>query len=86
MTADQRSKMKRTYNLTEREYDTLKHAQDNRCGICRKHKKLVIDHCHETREIRGLLCNNCNSGLGFFLDNPSLMRTAAKYVEGRREW
>jgi len=43
--------------------------------------KLLIDHDHETGKIRGLLCHRCNTGLGFFLDNPHFLTNAAFYLE-----
>jgi hypothetical protein len=43
-------------------------------------KELAIDHCHKTGKIRGLLCKNCNQGLGQFKDNIDLLLSAAKYL------
>jgi hypothetical protein len=45
---------------------------------------LVVDHDHETGEVRGLLCNRCNTGLGFFADNRGYMRRALTYLENFR--
>ena len=58
-------------------------ARTGSCGICglRTEKPLCIDHNHATNELRGLLCNNCNQGLGLFRDNADLLRKAAKYLE-----
>lgn len=78
--------LKVKYNLTEEEYDALYKKQDYRCSICNIHenettrKKLVVDHCHTTGNVRGLLCNNCNSGLGMFYDDVSLLIKAKKYL------
>lgn len=67
--------------------------QGNRCAICGRVIAIVIsndqirfldahlDHCHISNKCRGALCTNCNSGLGLFLDNPTIMREAARYVE-----
>ena len=44
-------------------------------------KRLTVDHNHETNTIRGLLCSNCNTGLGMFSDNPELLIAAAEYLE-----
>lgn len=51
------------------------------CGICGKVDASCVDHGHETRQLRGLLCHHCNKGLGFFRDNPMLLIAAAKYLK-----
>lgn len=43
-----------------------------------------LDHCHETREFRGWLCMNCNSGLGRFYDDPDLLTKAISYIQKDR--
>ena len=54
----------------------------NKCAICGKEEvKLVIDHNHKTKKIRGLLCEKCNTGLGFFYDNPELFKKAEEYLK-----
>jgi len=51
------------------------------CAICRKATRdLCIDHCHVTGRVRGLLCRNCNSALGFCADDPRLLRAALAYL------
>ena len=57
--------------------------QNGLCAICKRKpkKKLGVDHCHVTGVVRGLLCNKCNSGLGFYEDNPAFLRTATAYLE-----
>jgi hypothetical protein len=60
--------------------------QSGVCKICGepcptyKHA-LAVDHNHTTGKVRGLLCNNCNNGLGRFRDNPQYLRAAADYLE-----
>lgn len=60
---------------------------DGLCDICGEEQnierlnRLCVDHDHETGRIRGLLCINCNSGLGRFKDSPDLLRNAADYLE-----
>jgi len=52
-----------------------------RCAICYKTTDLCVDHCHETDVIRGILCGNCNRGLGLFFDNPTKLASAIKYLQ-----
>jgi len=80
-------KSKKKYNklVTTEEYDRLYNKQDGRCKICSIHqfnhdKPLCVDHDHKTGEIRGLLCNQCNLGLGLFKDNPDSLLNAIKYL------
>ena len=50
------------------------------CVICGAAEKLVVDHDHITKEIRGMLCSHCNRGLGHFRDDPILLEFAAQYL------
>lgn len=59
------------------------------CAICKEPqsvllkgelKRLAVDHCHKTKKIRGLLCDNCNKGLGLFKDKPELLNSASEYL------
>jgi len=50
------------------------------CVICGSSEKLVVDHCHITNQIRGMLCNHCNRGLGHFRDDPELLEFAKIYL------
>lgn len=79
----------RSVGLAINDYEKMLIAQDNKCAICRceetrvlkgKVMRLCIDHDHETGRIRGLLCHNCNSGLGKFGDNPDLLTLAVIYL------
>lgn len=77
------------YGLTIEEYEALYEAQDGVCAICKcppeeagRWERLMVDHDHETQEVRGLLCQNCNSGLGHFRDDPELLRRAVLYLLG----
>ena len=63
-------------------YVDLFEAQQGLCGICKEPmKRPLLDHCHKTMEVRGLLCSNCNVGLGQFKDNPDLLKAALFYIE-----
>lgn len=55
--------------------------QGSKCRICGIYAdKLSVDHNHKTGQIRGLLCNKCNTGLGMFQDNTSIIESALKYL------
>lgn len=55
--------------------------QNGKCLICfNKFEKLSIDHCHSTGELRGLLCNFCNIGIGLFLEDVDAMEEAIAYL------
>lgn len=78
-----RSKLKK-YNLTEQEFLNLKIKQNNSCGICFRFfddkTQVCIDHDHETNKVRGLLCINCNTALGSFKDNITILNNAIRYL------
>ncbi len=77
-----RSMLKRIYGLSLEDYDNMVEQQNEVCGICGKvvEGNLLVDHCHATRKIRGLLCNNCNLGLGYFRDNLDILASATSYL------
>jgi len=80
-----KSKLKTDYGLTIEQYEELLQYQNGICKICGKVNpnglRLCVDHNHITGEIRGLLCINCNKGLGHFMDNIALLEEAKRYVE-----
>ena len=60
--------------------------QNNKCAICKKDrnifkKRLCVDHCHSTGKIRGLLCTNCNQGIGHLKDDLNIIKSAIRYLE-----
>lgn len=72
----------RYYNLSNEEYTSMKLKQNGHCLICdKKHDKLNIDHCHANGKVRGLLCSNCNKGLGFFQEDINLLLKAITYLK-----
>jgi len=62
------------------EYWRLYEMQNGNCAICRKRKKLVLDHCHRTGKIRGLLCPNCNTSLGLVKENLEIVEGLRTYI------
>lgn len=75
-------KLKARYNLTPEQYNNMLIKQNGVCYICQieSDKALHIDHCHETGTVRGLLCQSCNHGLGFFKDSVKLLERAIEYL------
>lgn len=83
--------LSRTYGITLADFEVLHEAQGGKCAICkgpgflmREHHKtpLVVDHCHTTGLVRGLLCHNCNRALGLLQDDIESLRRALIYLEG----
>lgn len=81
--------LKRTYKITLAEYETLLGQQNGRCAICatddpgrkgRAGKNWMVDHCHDTGKVRGLLCHACNVGIGNFKDDTNIMEKAITYL------
>lgn len=71
------------YGLTLVDIDAMNRNQNGLCSICQKNKPLCVDHNHNTGVVRGLLCRNCNQGLGHFKDDFSILIRAANYVGWR---
>ena len=70
------------YGMGKAEYYELLDAQEGVCAICKGvERDFMVDHCHKTGVIRGLLCRKCNTGLGMFDDVPNLLRQAADYLD-----
>lgn len=83
------AQLRRTYGISFADYSKMLGEQDHLCLICREPasggpkaaSRLHVDHDHETGLVRGLLCTRCNQGLGYFRDNPDLLRSAVEYLE-----
>ena len=81
------SRLKRTYGITSEQYDHMIDEQGGLCAICKsdspntKHGKWHIDHNHETGNIRGLLCHNCNVSLGLVKDDASILLSMVAYLQ-----
>ena len=76
---------RRHYGIGLVEYTQMLEVQGGVCAICgcpcATGRRLAVDHCHTTGKVRGLLCGNCNKGLGSFKDDPRLIRKAIDYLE-----
>ena len=82
--------LERNYDITLKEYNKMLDKQSHLCALCHKegfvmkksHKvKLVVDHCHTTGEVRGLLCHNCNRALGLLKDNTDTVKRVLEYLK-----
>lgn len=72
------------YGITEEQYQAMLKKQKNACAICRdpfEDKKVCVDHCHDKKTVRGLLCDPCNQALGKFKDSVENIRRAATYLQ-----
>jgi len=81
---------KRRFGITPEQYAEMFQSQNGVCAICNqpetatrlgKVKALAVDHCHKSGAIRGLLCADCNTGIGKLKDDPEVLRSAARYLE-----
>jgi hypothetical protein len=86
---NRQSALKRIYGITSEQYDTLLAEQGGRCKLCGTSQpggagRFHIDHNHDSGLIRGLLCQQCNMGLGLFGDDTQRLTRAVKYLEMAR--
>lgn len=86
-------KLMTIFNISLQEYNLLLNKQNKVCAICLKNeitvdnrtnkvKNLAVDHCHKTGKVRGLLCANCNIGLGKFKEDFKNLNSAIEYLKG----
>jgi len=73
------------FGLSSSDYDFLLKLQGYNCAICHKPLKLkqykfAVDHCHDSDDVRGILCVRCNTALGSFDDDPDMILRAAEYL------
>lgn len=83
--------LKRSFGITLEDFQKMGTKQNWVCKICKKPetvfdkrinttRNLTVDHDHKTGKIRGLLCTNCNKGLGMFKDDKNLLKNAIEYL------
>jgi hypothetical protein len=78
--------LKRYFDMTLEELNQIEKEQNTSCMICKIHQddlgeSLCVDHDHETKDVRGILCRRCNLALGQFRDNVELLENAVKYLK-----
>jgi Recombination endonuclease VII len=82
-----RHRLKKQYGLTIEGYQELLDSQGGVCAICGTDeirgfgKRLAVDHCHDTNKVRGILCGNCNRGIGAFAHEPARLEAALRYLK-----
>ncbi len=69
------------YGLLWEDYQALIAKQEGRCAICKKRRRLVVDHSHADGYVRGLLCNGCNRAIGCFDDDVTILEDAIQYLQ-----
>ncbi len=79
--------LKKKYNISKEDLDTLYTRCGASCSICKLPEKenqggkaLHVDHDHKTGKVRGLLCNNCNLGIGYLKDDVKILESAIEYL------
>jgi hypothetical protein len=78
--------IRKQYGISMQQFTDLLAAQGGGCAICKKpmqaiRRRMNIDHCHETNEVRGILCSGCNTGLGHLGDNVAGLQRAIAYLQ-----
>jgi len=84
VTQQRKSWLKTKYGITLEDYDRMYKKQEGLCGCCGEPNKetyLCVDHCHSTKEVRGLLCRMCNKSIGSLGDTVEGLQKAIDYLE-----
>jgi formate dehydrogenase maturation protein FdhE len=68
------------YGLKPIDFERMLEKANNSCEICKSESNLVIDHCHDTNKVRGILCWSCNVALGHFQDSEEKLKKAHTYL------
>lgn len=82
----------KNFGITLEQYVELSEKQHGVCAIClkpestvhslsKKVQSLSVDHNHETKQVRGLLCSKCNTALGLLDENPAIAQALIIYLE-----
>lgn len=88
LTPDERREIViRRHGLTRADFDQMVADQGGGCAACggiSTKRPLQIDHCHDTGQIRGILCGNCNSALGHARDDVARLESLIEYLRKSR--
>lgn len=76
--------LKMLYDIDLEDYQNILDRQENLCACCGTKGKLVVDHCHRTGKVRGLLCWTCNTGLGKLGDTEEGLERALRYLRSHK--
>lgn len=72
----------RSYNLTIQDYTNMYNIQKGKCAICNNEYDLLhVDHCHTRCNVRELLCDTCNRGIGYLKEDINILLNAIKYLQ-----
>ena len=76
------------YGIDLVQYEEMLKEQGDRCAICRNHKskfrkRMHVDHCHDSKKVRGILCIRCNRAIGLLMHNHQFALSAAKYLKDK---
>jgi len=88
---NRRTGLLRKYGLTEDDYSLMLASQNYACAICKstdpndRWNRFHVDHCHKSGKVRGLLCTQCNTGLGKFYDNIDSLSEAIRYLKSAED-
>lgn len=79
-------KLKHRFGITLDQYNEMFEKQEGCCDICKKHqsefkKRLAVDHCHTTGEVRALLCASCNQALGMLNEDSKVLKNMILYIK-----
>jgi 23S rRNA A1618 N6-methylase RlmF len=72
--------LKQRYGITLADKEKMFKDQNGKCKICLKAKKLVVEHCHKTKKVRGLTCNWCNNLITQMETVPNILEAAKNYL------
>ncbi len=86
----------RLRGLTHDQYEKMINEQNNKCKICNENEtrggrtpgtitRLAVDHCHESGNVRGLLCHRCNAMIGYAQDDLDILEMAIIYLQSHKE-